>query len=1101
MDELFGLSMNAIMLVLLGVLGLALASVAYVILRSRVMFKMGLRNIPRRPAQTILIILGLMLSTLIISAAFTTGDTVDHSLTAQAYSLLGHTDQWVQREGEGESAPGDIDSTIEADVIEQARQAVTGDPNVDGFLPMLFEQIPAVNARSRQSEPAVNLAGVDTTSLEGFPDVVSTSSGDVLDVSTLGDDEVFMNESAAEDLAAEPGDSITVYIQGEAHEFAVVEIVEDTLMSGVGDFESRQGMVTRLDRVQELFEQPGQASFIAISHTGDEREGLALTDQVLASLSPEVQAFGLEFYDVKNDLVTGFEEAGNFMTTFFLIFGLFSIAAGMLLIVMIFVMLAAERKPELGMARAVGTKRGHLVQMFMSEGMAYNLLAAAVGAALGVGVAFFIANIMAQIFGDFFDIEPTFTVRSIVISYALGVSLTFVTVTFSSWRASNLNIVAAIRDLPDNVPVNEESGRLPGFLRGVLNAAVLITLFPVAVFVYLLRGHQFSFRREERTAQERIPIWPFIVFPLAPFYLVALGIVWAVRDRRPSNLPMWVIVLGILLPVLGIVLVAMQDRDRPIPWRVGFGLMGIVIGALLMVMGLSGDVAFPFALGFTFVTFGIAICIEYFGVPARPVYTFAGLFLVVLWGLTAGQRLEFLFGDLAGDIEMFFLSGIAMVASATMIIIYNADLVLLGLSRLGGILGGILPATKTAVAYPLANRFRTGMTLAMISLVIFALTMMSTMNYNFDRLFLADEARGGWDITVDENPNNPIDDLQATLATNGSTVGQSFRAVGKVGFAGESDVSMAGENDFSDYLILGTDAGFLEGSSIPLSARATGLETDQDVWQQLSTRDDVAIVDRFTVEEGGFTFGEFSFHIDGIGAEDEVFEPVLITIRDPITGTQRDVEVIGVIDFGASSPFFGIFVPEQAFMDTFGPPLLSRHYVGLEDPDEAQDAAREIEGALLATGAQAESIKERIEDEQALSRNFFRLMQGFMGLGLFVGIAAVGVIAFRTVVERRQQIGMLRAIGYKRNMVALSFVMESSFVTLLGILSGVALAVWLSYFLLTSDDFPESSTGYVVPWLQIVFIGTLAFVASLIMTFIPSRQAASIPTAEALRYE
>ncbi len=35
-----------------------------------------------------------------------------------------------------------------------------------------------------------------------------------------------------------------------------------------------------------------------------------------------------------------------------------------------------------------------------------------------------------------------------------------------------------------------------------------------------------------------------------------------------------------------------------------------------------------------------------------------------------------------------------------------------------------------------------------------------------------------------------------------------------------------------------------------------------------------------------------------------------------------------------------------------------------------------------------------------------------MGLGLLVGVAAVGVIAFRTVVERRQQIGVLRAIGY-----------------------------------------------------------------------------------------
>jgi len=37
-----------------------------------------------------------------------------------------------------------------------------------------------------------------------------------------------------------------------------------------------------------------------------------------------------------------------------------------------------------------------------------------------------------------------------------------------------------------------------------------------------------------------------------------------------------------------------------------------------------------------------------------------------------------------------------------------------------------------------------------------------------------------------------------------------------------------------------------------------------------------------------------------------------------------------------------------------------------------------------------------------------------MALGLIVGIAALGVIAFRSVVERRQEIGMMRAIGFQQ---------------------------------------------------------------------------------------
>ena len=57
---------------------------------------MGVRNIPRRRAQTTLIVIGLMLSTVIISAAFTTGDTVDRSITSEVYELLGSLDEVVR---------------------------------------------------------------------------------------------------------------------------------------------------------------------------------------------------------------------------------------------------------------------------------------------------------------------------------------------------------------------------------------------------------------------------------------------------------------------------------------------------------------------------------------------------------------------------------------------------------------------------------------------------------------------------------------------------------------------------------------------------------------------------------------------------------------------------------------------------------------------------------------------------------------------------------------------------------------------------------------------------------------------------------------------
>ena len=56
-------------------------------------------------------------------------------------------------------------------------------------------------------------------------------------------------------------------------------------------------------------------------------------------------------------------------------------------------------------------------------------------------------------------------------------------------------------------------------------------------------------------------------------------------------------------------------------------------------------------------------------------------------------------------------------------------------------------------------------------------------------------------------------------------------------------------------------------------------------------------------------------------------------------------------------------------------------------------------------------------------------------------------------------------------------------------------------FLVTSDDFAGGTNTFHVPWVELTVINTLTVAASLLMTLIPARQAASVPTAEALRYE
>jgi putative ABC transport system permease protein len=180
------------------------------------------------------------------------------------------------------------------------------------------------------------------------------------------------------------------------------------------------------------------------------------------------------------------------------------------------------------------------------------------------------------------------------------------------------------------------------------------------------------------------------------------------------------------------------------------------------------------------------------------------------------------------------------------------------------------------------------------------------------------------------------------------------------------------------------------------------------------------------------------------------------------------------------------------------------HTVRVQPGVDAEETAKTIEMRLISYGVQATSYDELIDEAAGQSRGFLLLIEGFMMLGLVVGVAALGVLAFRSVVERRQQIGMLRAIGFKRAMVAASFLIESGMITILGTLSGTILALLLTWQLVNSEYFlggSDESVGMVVPWLEIGSFILIAVAAALLMAWIPARRAARVPIAEALRYE
>jgi putative ABC transport system permease protein len=996
-NELFGIPVGTLLVVLLCALAIALGTVGALALRNPVLLRIGLRNVVRRRGRTALIVLGLMLGTTIIAAALATGDTMSHTIRSQAIEALGETDEVVS----ARSAQVDVGAELgaatgvryvderAADVVERR---LRGTGLADGVTPAIIEPVAVQAPARRRNEPQVTLFAADPARMRGFDAIDGRARTRSLGELRAG--EVFLNEHAADELNVGRGDRLLLFAGGRPAPVVVEDVVT---FDGAGTTDS--ALLVDLPAAQRLLGRPGRIRDVLVSNRGDAISGAERSDAVVHRLAPVLAPLGLEAETTKADAIETADEAGSAFMAFFTTFGSFSIAAGILLIFLIFVMLAAERRSELGIARAVGTRRGHLVQMFMFEGAAYDLVAALVGSLLGAVVAYAMVAVMAAALGSAgFDVEFAVTARSLLIAYAIGVLLTLAVVAVSASRVSRMTIASAIRDLPEPPPAGQ--------------------------------------RRR----------------------LVRAG-------------------------------------------------AGIAFGALLIASGLSSAAATPLMLGVSIVLVSLVPVLRLLGVADRLAFTGVGLAVLVLWMLPWSVW-EDAFGQLSMDFTTWIVAGLLVVVGAVWIIMFNAQLLLETAARLFGRSRALAPILRTSMAYPLAARFRSGVTLAMFTLVVFTLVTGTTTSGSFMHAF-EDEERfgGGFDVRASSSSAAPIDDMADAVAATPAARPQDYEAIASQSLLPAQARQPGTARGAEAYPVRGLDDAFLRRTTFGMGALARGYDSPREVWDAISSRPGMAVVDSFVVQrrdQFGFNAQAADFRLTGFYFEDGAFDPVPVVVRDPQTGRRTRLTVIGVLPDTAPLEMLGISTSQATLADAFpGRVRPTIHYFATApgvDPDAAADR---IEAAFLRNGMEAESIEDVMDDAVGASLTFNRLIQGFMALGLVVGVAALGVISARAVVERRQQIGVMRAIGFRRRMVQAAFLLESSFVALTAIVVGSALGLLLASNIIRDQRSQPSWEDITlqVPWLNLAIIFTAVYLVAMLATLAPALRASRIRPAEALRYE
>src|SRR3990172_1574955 len=204
MEKLFGLDMNLIAAGLGSALAAVLAGLALLAFRGRVMFKLGLRPIPRRRVQSALIVFGLMLATLIITAAFVTGDTLSYTIRSLTVQELAETDEWIRGSG--------TQAYFRVGRFEELSGALAGYRFVDRIAPAIQESVPVVNVTHRRSVSGLEVIGLrpeDASVLT--PSDLAEARSAPLKLNDLAANEIYLNPAAAEALDAMPGDELKLY--------------------------------------------------------------------------------------------------------------------------------------------------------------------------------------------------------------------------------------------------------------------------------------------------------------------------------------------------------------------------------------------------------------------------------------------------------------------------------------------------------------------------------------------------------------------------------------------------------------------------------------------------------------------------------------------------------------------------------------------------------------------------------------------------------------------------------------------------------------------------------------------------------------------------
>ncbi len=237
---------------------------------------------------------------------------------------------------------------------------------------------------------------------------------------------------------------------------------------------------------------------------------------------------------------------------------------------------------------------------------------------------------------------------------------------------------------------------------------------------------------------------------------------------------------------------------------------------------------------------------------------------------------------------------------------------------------------------------------------------------------------------------------------------------------------------------------------------------------------------------------------------------------------EATVRVVGVIETDPMGGFMGsnakVFIPmrfaetlhaaQPADMRSFtGGGVAQGQYAMLFVRVNSPKHVTAVEDQIKKAGLGAESL---LDASKSLQR-FFAVLDGFLGIfgSLALAVASLGIIntLVMSILERRREIGIMKAIGASDADVQRLFFAEAATMGTIGGAIGVALGWVIGHAInlgfdayMRKNNIPSQQFWLLPLWLVVAAIAFSVFV-SLAAGFYPARRAARLDPVQALRYD